>query len=88
MAKVVGLNGHAVDAEIPPDSTPEAVLQKLLDEIRAGTIAPIRIIIAVEADSGVNTARYFNRSSNMTNAEAVTLTAIGHRVALFGIVDF
>jgi hypothetical protein len=79
---VVDLSGKVVDAVIPLDDTPRAVLEKLLAEIYDGTKEPIRIVIAVETKDG-----YFNRSSRMTNSEAVTLTTIATRLAVDSILD-
>lgn len=82
MGSVVGLDGAAVESKISADATPEAVLVKLLEDIRSKNIDVIRLVIAVECDAG-----YFNRSSCMTNSEAVTLTTIATRLTVDAIID-
>lgn len=82
MGNLVGLDGKPLEGEIPVADTPEAVLSKLLDEIRAGTVQPIRLLVAVEGDAG-----FFNRSTKMTHSEAIALTNIANRLAVDSLLD-
>lgn len=83
MADVVGLDGQAVESELPALDTPIAVLFNLLHEIETGTVKPLRIIVSVEDDAN---PRFFTRSSQMTNAEAVSLLTVSKHILLTNLV--
>ena len=87
MAEIVGLNGKRVDAEIPRDDTPEAVLEKLLGEIKNGTAKVTRLTIIVEGDIGDRKNHYFTRTSLATCAEAMCLASIAHRLFIAEMLD-
>lgn len=80
MASVVDLSGAPVDRMIPSDSTPEAVLEKLLCDIRAGALSPTRLLIVGQGDDAA--ARYFQRFSQMNHFEAIALATINLRMCV------
>lgn len=85
MGDIVGLDGKSVAQPVPDGDTPEAVLQFLIDDIRAGRYDIKRMVICVEHDAG---SRFFTRSSRMMNSEALALLAVSERLtmdALLGI---
>lgn len=84
MAEVVGLDGKPVSEEVQDSDTPEAVLERLLSDIREGRYTVKRIVIAVEHDSAT---RFFTRSSRMMNSEAIALLAVAARLTMDFMLD-
>jgi len=84
--QIVGLDGKVVEEEIPAEDTAEAVLQKLLDELRAGAYKPIRLMIMLEHEDERG-YRYMQRTSRMNYSESVTMATVAQRMLLDELLD-
>ena len=82
MAEIVKLNGERVDGRVSPEDTAEAVLTKLLSDIKAGEVNPHRLFIVAEDDTLKSGHRYFCRSTCMTYADAIVLAEVGKRIEM------
>lgn len=82
MSQVVDLSGKPVEKEIPRDDTPEAVLKDALEDMRLGNLPASHLVIVMQLRLPDGQVKYCLRSSQMNNADCITLLAVATRLEL------
>lgn len=82
MAEIVDMSGKSINKPIRLTDTPEAVLLRLLEQIRTGEADIKRLVIIFDGHIQGFDPGFGTRASRMSSSEALALTSIGHELLM------